>query len=233
MEIKGLNEKYTITDLLHITSILRSPGGCPWDIEQTHESMKKAMIEEAYEAVDAINLNNIDKLKEELGDVLLQVVFHSQIGMEANTFDFNDVTDEICRKMISRHPHVFGDVHVDSSQEVLKNWEDIKIKQKGLDSLYNDLKDIPVNFPALIRAAKVSKKIRKAVIQGNDNIAEEHKNLINSCDLSNNQAVGQLLYLICSKAEENGIDCELTLKDYTDMIINNYAERNYTIKEEL
>ena len=224
MVIKGLEERYTISDLLQITDMLRSPGGCPWDIEQTHESMKKAMIEEAYEAVDAINLNNLDKLKEELGDVLLQVVFHSQIGNEANTFDFTDVTDGICRKMISRHPHVFGDVHVANSQEVLKNWEDIKLKQKGLDSLYTDLKDIPINFPALIRATKVSKKIRKFGLQenrGNVHVLDEFSK---SFDFSNTELIGQLLFLICDKAEENDVDCELALKDYTDLKINDFAE---------
>ena len=119
-------EKYGIDDLLQIMQILRGEGGCPWDREQTHESMRRDMLEEAYEVCEAIDLNDRDLLKEELGDVLLQVVHHARIEEEQGSFNFEDVCDGICRKLIVRHPHVFADVQVSSTGEVLDNWEKIK-----------------------------------------------------------------------------------------------------------
>ena len=119
-------ETYTIEDLLQIVRILRSPGGCPWDREQTHHSIRACLIEETYEAVEAIDTEDTELLKEELGDVLLQVVFHADLEAEAGRFDFDQVADGICKKLIVRHPHVFGDVHVQDSAEVLKNWDAIK-----------------------------------------------------------------------------------------------------------
>ena len=113
-------EKYSIDDLLRIMEILRSEEGCPWDREQTHPSMRRDMIEEAYEVCEAIDLNDTDLLKEELGDVLLQVVHHARIEQEQGSFDFQDVCDGICRKLIQRHPHVFADVQVDGTEQVLK-----------------------------------------------------------------------------------------------------------------
>ena len=124
-------DKYTIEDLLEIMKILRAPGGCPWDREQDHHSIRASFIEETYEAVEAIDTDNTELLKEELGDVLLQVVFHSRIEEEAGRFNFDDVADGICKKMIVRHPHVFGDVTVENSADVLKNWDEIKKKTKS------------------------------------------------------------------------------------------------------
>ena len=126
-------EKYGIDDLLQIMQILRGEGGCPWDREQTHESMRRDMLEEAYEVCEAIDLNDRDLLKEELGDVLLQVVHHACIEEEQGSFNFEDVCDGICRKLIVRHPHVFADVQVSSTGEVLDNWE--KIKQQADETI--------------------------------------------------------------------------------------------------
>ena len=124
-------DKYNIEDLLHIMELLRGPGGCPWDAEQTHESIRKDFIEETYEVIEAINKNDKELLKEELGDVLLQVAFHTQIEKEENGFEFSDVCDGICKKLIERHPLVFGDINVSSTDEVLTNWDNIKRKSKG------------------------------------------------------------------------------------------------------
>ena len=124
-------EKYTIEDLLEIMKILRAPGGCPWDAEQTHESIKKDFIEETYEVIEAINKNDKVLLEEELGDALLQVVFHCEIERAEGSFDFSNVTDGICKKLIERHPHVFGEVKVSGTDEVLSNWDDIKRKSKN------------------------------------------------------------------------------------------------------
>ena len=154
-------EKYGIDDLLQIMQILRGEGGCPWDREQTHESMRRDMLEEAYEVCEAIDLNDRDLLKEELGDVLLQVVHHARIEEEQGSFNFEDVCDGICRKLIVRHPHVFSDVQVSSTGEVLDNWEKIKQQTKGQTTGTETLPSVPKTFPALTRAQKVQKRANK------------------------------------------------------------------------
>ena len=154
-------EKYSIDDLLRIMEILRSEEGCPWDREQTHPSMRRDMIEEAYEMCEAIDLNDTDLLKEELGDVLLQVVHHARIEQEQGSFDFQDVCDGICRKLIQRHPHVFADVQVDGTEQVLNNWEQIKQQSKGQTTGAQTLLSVPKTFPALMRAQKVQKRAAK------------------------------------------------------------------------
>src|SRR5690348_13117400 len=122
--------EYSIDDLLRIMRMLRSPDGCPWDKQQTHQSIRKNFIEETYEAVEAIDLDDAELLKEELGDVLLQVVFHSQMEEEKGSFDFSSVADGICKKLIARHPHIFADVVAETPAEVLRNWDNIKQSQK-------------------------------------------------------------------------------------------------------
>ena len=153
-----VDNKYDFNDLLEIIEKLRSPEGCLWDREQTHKSIKIGLIEETYEVLEAIDKEEDSMLKEELGDVLLQVVFHSQIATEENRFNINDVTDTICRKMIYRHPHVFGDLSVSSSTEILSNWEDLKKSEKNIESQTDVLCNVPSNLPALMRAEKVQKK---------------------------------------------------------------------------
>ena len=123
---------YNIDDLIKLVAVLRAPGGCPWDIKQTHESIKKNFIEETYEVIEAINKNDADGLREELGDILLQVALHSQMESEKGTFDFNDVANDICRKLIVRHPHVFGDVSAENEKEALISWDAVKLKTKGM-----------------------------------------------------------------------------------------------------
>ena len=154
-------EKYDINDLLEIMKILRSEEGYPWDREQTHASMRKDMLEEAYEVCEAIDMNDRDLLKEELGDVLLQVVHHARIEEEQGTFNFDDVCDGICKKLIVRHPHVFADVQVENTEEVLSNWEQIKQQTKGQTTGTQTLLSVPKTFPALMRAQKVQKRAAK------------------------------------------------------------------------
>ena len=157
-----IKDKYNIEDLLQIMELLRSPGGCPWDAEQTHESIRKDFIEETYEVIEAINKNDKELLKEELGDVLLQVAFHTQIEKEADSFDFSDVCDGICKKLIERHPHVFGEVSVSSTDEVLTNWDNIKRKSKGQKTQGSSMLKVPKELPALMRAQKIQSKAKKA-----------------------------------------------------------------------
>ena len=154
-------KSYDLNDLVDIVRILRAPGGCPWDAEQTHQSIRRNFLEEAYEAVEAIDEESPDHLKEELGDVLLQVVLHSAMEQELGHFDLNDVADGICKKLIYRHPHVFGDVTVHSTGEVLSNWEDLKRKEKGQASNADAVDAVARSLPALWRAEKIQKKAAK------------------------------------------------------------------------
>ncbi len=155
-------ENYTIEDLLEIMRILRSPGGCPWDMEQTHVSIRKDFIEEVYEAVEAIDLDDTELLREELGDVLLQVAFHCQIETEKENFNFDDICDELCKKLIVRHPHVFGEVTVSDTGEVLKNWDSIKKQTKGQETYTDTLESVAKSLPALMRAQKLGKRAMRA-----------------------------------------------------------------------
>jgi len=153
-----IKNKYEFKDLLDIMAKLRAENGCPWDREQTHDSLRICMIEETYEVLEALDAGNKDKFCNELGDLLLQIVFHAQIAKEHGDFDIEDVTTEICNKLISRHPHIFGDVKVNTPEQVVKNWEEIKKKEKHLKSQTSVLKDVPSNLPALMRSYKVQQK---------------------------------------------------------------------------
>ncbi|WP_127837166.1 bifunctional methyltransferase/pyrophosphohydrolase YabN [Clostridium prolinivorans] len=158
---KDINNTFDFYDLLSIMKTLRGENGCPWDKEQTHESLKKYLIEECYEVLEAIDENNDDMIIEELGDVLFQVVFHSIIGEEEGFFNINDVIKGICVKMVERHPHIFGNIKVKNSEDVLKNWDEIKRKEKGFKTYTEELKHISKNLPALMRAEKVQAKAKK------------------------------------------------------------------------
>ena len=157
------DEKYTYEDFRRIIAKLRAPEGCPWDREQTHASLKSCMIEEAYEVVDGIRIldetGKPDNLCEELGDVMMQVFLHSQIAEEEGLFSLDDVVDGISRKMIYRHPHVFGTAEADTVQKVLQNWEELKKKEKGDLTPEEEIAAIPHSLPSLIRTSKVLKKL--------------------------------------------------------------------------
>lgn len=158
---RDLENKKDFNDLVEIIDKLRSEDGCPWDMEQTHESIKNELLEEAYEVIDAINNDDIDAMIEELGDVLLHVIFHSSIGKDDGYFNIYDVISAICNKMIYRHPHVFGNKEVSSSKEVLSNWEEIKKEEKNFETITDEMNAIAKALPSLIRAHKVQKKASK------------------------------------------------------------------------
>jgi tetrapyrrole methylase family protein/MazG family protein len=153
--------EYDVGDLKRIIELLRGDGGCPWDFEQTHESIRRNLIEEAYEAAEAIDEGDPDHLLEELGDVLIQIVFHSDIEEKAGRFTLQSVADAACRKLIHRHPHVFGGVHVKDSDEVLQNWDAIKREEKLQDTTADAMRSVARSLPALWRAEKVQKKAAK------------------------------------------------------------------------
>ena len=152
-------ERYTAQDLVRIVALLRDPAdGCPWDKEQTHQSIRSNFIEETYEVLEAIDLADAHLLEEELGDVLLQVALHCQMEAEKGVFDFDAVCDGICKKLIYRHPHVFGDTVAETTDQVLSNWEALKNAEKARTTAKSRLESVPAAFPALMRAAKVQKR---------------------------------------------------------------------------
>lgn len=159
-------EKYDINDLLEIMRLLRAPGGCPWDAQQTHMSIRKNLIEETYEVIEAIDKDDKELMTEELGDLLMQVVFHAQMEQEAGNFDFGDVTDGVCKKLIERHPHVFGEVEVSGVGDVLNNWDAIKRRSKGQKKGSEPMLSIPRELPALMRATKIQQKRRQSALTG-------------------------------------------------------------------
>lgn len=152
-----MSSHYTFEQLTDIMKKLRAPGGCPWDAEQTHESLTRYLLEETYEVIEAIDEKSPVHLKEELGDLLLQPVFHAAIAEDAGTFDIYDVISTLCDKLIRRHPHVFGNLEISSSEQQVENWEKIKKQEKG-EGRRSALSGIPEHLPALLKAHKISEK---------------------------------------------------------------------------
>ncbi|UUM11192.1 MazG family protein [Clostridiaceae bacterium HFYG-1003] len=182
-------------DFRRTINALREPGGCPWDREQTHESLRRYLIEEAYEAADAITQGNLEDMKEELGDVLLQVVLHGRIAEEQGDFTILDIIRSVNDKMISRHPHVFGTLDLKNSQEVLSNWEKIKKTEKGEVSLDDKLKSLPKSIPATMRAAEVAKKAEAygRPRRSRDELLAQIRRILNE-NLEEEQDLAELLY---------------------------------------
>lgn len=226
---KDIENNKDFRDLLDIMSKLRSEDGCPWDREQSHESLKKYLIEEAYEVIEAIDEKDENKLVEELGDVLLQVVFHAQLGKEDGYFDINDVIEGICKKMIDRHPHVFGNVNANTSEQVLNNWDIIKKKEQGLKSYTDTMKHIPKCLPALMRAEKVQDKAKKAGFDWDHvedalNKVKEELQEVEDVYKGENRArileeLGDLLFSVVNVARFLDIDAESALVYTIDKFI--------------
>lgn len=223
-------EGYGFEDLITVVEVLRSEEGCPWDREQDHKSIRRDFIEETYEVIEAIDTDDPKLLREELGDVLLQVTFHAQIEAEKGVFDIEDVANDICVKLIHRHPHVFGDVQADTSEKVLSNWEIIKSEEKERKTVTDKLRAIPPMLPALMRAEKVGKKascfdfpdseavmekvyeelyeLKEAISGGSkDEIAEE---------------VGDLLLTVTSLCRKLGVESEVALGAATNKFIDRF-----------
>ena len=222
---EGSGGRYTLPQLLQIMEALRSPGGCPWDREQTHQSIKNDALEEVYEVVDAIDNNDTAALCEELGDMLLQVVFHSQIAREENEFSFDEVVDGICKKLVLRHPHVFGSESVENSAEVLDLWDSIKKEEKNQTTVTDTLESVPKAFPALMRAAKVQKRAKKAGVATAPDIAQVKNALAVFEENLNGQkqelkaAYGNLLFLLAGMAQDIDINAEEALNFATNAFI--------------
>lgn len=231
---------YRFEDLVTVVEILRGEGGCPWDREQTHKSVRNDFIEETYEVIEAIDTEDPVLLREELGDVLLQVVFHARIEEEAGRCTVDDVANDICEKLIHRHPHVFGEIKVADSTEVLSNWEKIKGVEKQRVTMTDKLRAIPPMYPALMRAQKVGKKavcfdfatteevwakldeeigeVKSAVADGDqDAVAEE---------------LGDLLLTVTSLARKLGVKSEEALYHATNKFIDRFEKLERAVMAE-
>lgn len=220
-----IKDKYNIEDLLEIMKILRAPGGCPWDAEQDHETIKKNFIEETYEVIEAINKNDAELLKEELGDVLLQVVFHAAMEEEKHVFDFGDVTDGICKKLIERHPHVFGEVSVSGTDDVLTNWDAIKRNSKKQKTTTQAMDSVPRELPSLMRASKLQSKAAKAGAElqydATAYIAQKAAELAGGINENN---LGELLFAVTAAARQHDIDPEEALTKVSDEFLASFGE---------
>ncbi len=225
--------RYTLEDLLAIMRILRSPDGCPWDREQTHESIRTDFLEETHEALEAINNDDPTALREELGDVLLQVVFHARIEEEKGGFSFQDVVDGICRKLIVRHPHVFGRTTADSTGQVLQNWDAIKRQTKGGKTQADLLRSVPRTLPALMRAAKIQNRARRVgfdwpdvsgALEALDSETAELKEAIAAGDSGAvEEELGDLLFSAVNVSRFVGTDAEQALTAASEKFIRRFA----------
>lgn len=200
-------ERYDISDLLDIMRILRSEGGCPWDAEQTHVTLRKNLVEECYEVCEAIDNNDAALLCEELGDLLFQVVFHARIAEEDGLFDFSDVVHDIAKKMVVRHDHVFGDKHYDSLDEQLSGWDRVKMQTKNQETLAQSLDSIARTLPSLMRAQKLTHKLAKNGVKFDIESTDAHDG-------------AKEIYRICAEMDKQGIDAERALYDLCERVID-------------
>jgi tetrapyrrole methylase family protein/MazG family protein len=215
-----------LLDLVRVMARLRGPGGCPWDHEQTHRSLARHLLEETHETLEAIDADDDDALRDELGDLLLQVAFHAQIASDGGAWDIDDVAEAIVAKLIRRHPHVFGDVKVSGAEEVLTNWERIKAREKGERGEVDA--DIPDSLPALARAAKVQRRAagwgfdrrtREAAMEGLREEVGELDRALDHADVE--EEVGDVLFATVAVARKHDVDAEGALR----RTIRSFADR--------
>ncbi len=222
-------ETYSVEDLVGIMQLLRGENGCPWDKEQNHTSIRNNLLEEAYEVADAIDRLDDTDMTEELGDLLLQIVFHCQMANERGAYDLNKVADGICKKLIYRHPHIFSNVVANTSDEVLNNWDKLKNKEKHMQSYSDTLKAVPKAFPACLRAQKVQKRASKAgydfksvedtILKIEEELAVLKQALAENNTKAASDELGDLLFSVVNTARFLKTDAEQRLSDTTERFI--------------
>lgn len=225
---------YGIAELLQIMQVLRSENGCPWDREQTHQTIRQDLLEECYEAVEAIDMDSVPMMREELGDVLLQVVFHCQLEAEQGHFDFGDICDEVCRKLVIRHPHVFGEVTVSDSGEVLRNWDSIKKQTKHQETAAETLEGVCKALPALMYAQKLGKRAARAGMDWDsaegalDYVRRETDELAEAMQKGDaaqiEEELGDLLFSCVNTARHLQVDAETALRGAAAKFLRRFAE---------
>ncbi len=220
-------EQYDFSDLRQVMEILRSDEGCPWDREQDHADIRSCLIEETYEVAEAIDTENAELMCEELGDLLFQIMFHSRIEEEEGRFSVDDVIHGITHKMIARHPHVFGQVSVENSAEVLVNWDAIKTEEKQRLTLYDKLRAIPPMLPALMRAAKVVKKSGEGQGDTGHSLSDTLKERLASLETADDKedVLGDILMLSTRLCMLYGVEAEHILQKKTDKMIEDVGSR--------
>lgn len=224
-------DHYNFEDLLKIMEILRSENGCKWDRQQDHTSIRRNFIEEVYEVCEAIDNDDSELLKEELGDVLFQVVFHTEIEKEKGVFTIDDVADGICKKMIYRHPHVFGNTAVSGTEEILANWDELKKTEKHQKSAAETLDSVARSLPALIRADKIQSKAAKAgfewdsvdgaVAKVHEELDEVERALAGDGDVE--EEIGDLLFAVAKIGRFRGVDPEGALNNTCEKFIRRFT----------
>jgi tetrapyrrole methylase family protein/MazG family protein len=225
--VPSSQEGRRLLDLVRVMARLRGPGGCPWDAEQTHRTLARHLLEETHELLEAIDADDDDAIREELGDVLLQVVFHAQMAADEGRWDIDDVAEGLVRKLIHRHPHVFGEVEVAGADEVLVNWEKLKAEEAGERPAVDD--DIPVSLPSLARAAKVQRRAAgwgfewRSIDGAVDALREEVEELAATTGDAEHaeEEVGDVLFATVSLARKLGVDAESALR----RTVRSFAER--------
>lgn len=200
--------------LLKILDQLLGPGGCPWDREQTFQSMRHSILDEAYEVVEAVDLDDSKKIAEELGDLLLNVFFYCKLGEKAKLFDTENVAQQVSDKMVRRHPHVFGEESIKTSEQLLKRWEEIKQQEKSELPPQNLLDSIPKHLPALIKSQKCIKKMHKKGMIDKDAISTQ--------TFPDEEALGKQLFEIAAAAEKSGLNAELALNKYLTLFVGSH-----------
>ena len=227
-------DRYGFEDLVEIMKLLRSPEGCPWDREQDHKSIRKNFIEETYEVVEAIDNNDSELLKEELGDVLLQVVFHAQLESENGGFNIDDVCDGICKKLVVRHPHVFGDNSADSSASALTNWDNVKMKTKSQKRQSEAMDSVSKALPSLMRSTKIQQKAAKVGFDWDDvsgamskldEEVAELKDAVKNQDYDNQaEELGDVLFSVVNVSRFLNIDSEEALYRSCDKFTDRFKK---------
>lgn len=213
-----------MNELRQTIARLRAPGGCPWDQEQTHQTLVRCLIDEASELIETIDKLDMPHMREELGDVLIQVIFHAQLAEEAGHFDLDDVAREVNEKLVRRHPHVFGENSLENSDQVLKQWDEIKAeeKQNAGKTESGVFKDMPPRLPSLMFAEATWKQIKKRNLTGADRIDEEQVKQV-ATEMTD-ESLGQALFELAAAARERGLDSEGALRRATDKLIQDVEQ---------
>ena len=227
-----VKDQYDLEDYRALIHLLRAPGGCPWDREQTHVSIRRNVLEEAYETAQAIDSGDTENLKEELGDLLMQVLLHADMEEEAGNFDLDDVADTACKKLVFRHPHVFGSVRADDPEAVLRTWDEQKMAEKGQKSVTDTLVSVPETLPALWRAEKIQKKAA-ALPEREPDTAENLPAAMKSMeeDGVTEETVGALLFAAVTAARSGGIDPEAALHSACNRFIRDFAAQEQLLSD--
>lgn len=235
-------QKDLFESLIEVIATLRGENGCPWDREQTHSSLKSTLIEETYETVEAIDSGNPDKLKEELGDLLLNIMLQAQIASENNDFDIYDVIDTLTEKLIRRHPHVFGDVNVENAEDVVKNWEAIKSQESGYEDRKSVLDGIPNALPALLRGQKIQKRVARVgfdwdnisdvVAKVDEELTEVKESLPTNDPEAIEMEIGDLLFAVVNLCRFIDLQAEETLRKSNRKFIKRFKRMENELEKQ-